>query len=112
MTIGAVNTTGIKRFVGTFIGALLAVIAWILAADNGQANPIILAFFGWLVATGCFYLILARNQGPMGRFILLTYNLGALYAYSLSVHDDQNDDDEGGIDPAIWGKCAWNIYGK
>lgn len=37
----------------------------------------------------------------MGRFILLTYNLGALYAYSLSIHDDDHDDDEGGIDPAI-----------
>ncbi len=61
----------------------------------------LLAFFGWLVATGCFYLILAKNQGPMGRFILLTYNLGALYAYSLSIHDDDHDDDEGGIDPAI-----------
>lgn len=34
--------------------------------------------------------------------MLLTYNLCALYAYSLSVHDDDNDDDEGGIDPAIW----------
>ena len=102
MTIGAANTTGIKRFIGTFIGACLAIIAWILAADKGEANPYLLAFFGWLVSTGCFYLILAKGQGPMGRFILLTYNLGALYAYSLSVRDDDNDDDEGGIDPAIW----------
>ena len=102
MTIGAANTTGIKRFIGTFIGSCLAVLAWILAADHGDANPYILAVFGWLVAIGCYYLILAQNQGPMGRFILMTYNLGALYAYSLSVHDDDHDDDEGGIDPAIW----------
>ena len=102
MTIGAANTTGLNRFIGTFIGACLAIIAWILSANHGDANPYLLAFFGWAVATGCFYLILAKNQGPMGRFILLTYNLGALYAYSLSVHDDDHDDDEGGIDPAIW----------
>ena len=102
MTIGAANTTGINRFIGTFIGACFAIIAWILSANHGDANPYLLAFFGWMVATGCFYLILAKGQGPMGRFILLTYNLGALYAYSLSVHDDDNDEDEGGIDPAIW----------
>lgn len=102
MTIGAANTTGLNRFIGTFIGACLAIIAWILSANDGDANPWLLAFFGCAVATGCFYLILAKGQGPMGRFILLTYNLGALYAYSLSVHDDDHDDDEGGIDPAIW----------
>lgn len=102
MTVGAANTTGLNRFIGTFIGACLAVIAWILSADKGDANPYLLAFFGWMVANGCFYLILAKGQGPMGRFILLTYNLGALYAYSLSVGQDDHDEDEGGIDPAIW----------
>lgn len=30
----------------------------------------------------------------MGRFILLTYNLSALYAYSLSAKDARDDDDE------------------
>lgn len=38
----------------------------------------------------------------MGRFILLTYNLSALYAYSLSVKDEEDDDDEGGVSPEIW----------
>lgn len=38
----------------------------------------------------------------MGRFIMLTYNLSALYAYSLSVRDDDDDGDEGGISPEIW----------
>lgn len=38
----------------------------------------------------------------MGRFIMLTYNLSALYAYSLSVKDDEDDEDEGGISPEIW----------
>ena len=102
MTVGASNTTSINRLIGTCIGAALAILAWVSASDHGDANPWLLGFFGWLMALGCFYLIIAKNNGPMGRFILLTYNLGALYSYSLSIRDDDNDDDEGGIDPAIW----------
>lgn len=121
MTIGASNTTGLQRIIGTFFGACLAIIAWIIASDEGDANPWFLGFFGWLVALGCFWIILAKGNGPMGRFILLTYNLGALYSYSLSIKDDDNDDDEGGIDPAIWDivlhrlvavivGCIWGIF--
>lgn len=117
MTIGASNTTGIERFVGTGIGALSAILAWILADEN----PWLLGFFGWLVSLGCFYIILGKGRGPMGRFILLTYNLSALYAYSLSVKDDDDDDDEGGINPEIWeivlhrvvaviAGCLWGIF--
>ncbi|KAK3674504.1 hypothetical protein LTR78_005590 [Recurvomyces mirabilis] len=102
MTVGASNTTSIKRLIGTCIGALLAIVAWVVSSDHGDANPWLLGFFGWLMALGCFYLMLALGEGPMARFILLTYNLGALYSYSLSIRDDDNDDDEGGIDPAIW----------
>ena len=98
MTIGASNTTGVERFIGTGLGALIAIIAWILADEN----PWLLGFFGWLVSLGCFYLIVGKGKGPMGRFILLTYNLSALYAYSLSARDDEDDEDEGGIDPHIW----------
>jgi Fusaric acid resistance protein-like len=98
MTIGASNTTGIQRFLGTCLGAVLAVIVWIISNDN----PFVLGFFGWLVSLGCFYIILGLGKGPMGRFILLTYNLSCLYAYSLSVKDADDDDDEGGVDPAIW----------
>lgn len=47
------------------------------------------------------YIILAQGKGPMGRFIMLTYNLSALYAYSLSVKEVDGDEDEGGIDPII-----------
>jgi hypothetical protein len=97
-TIGASNTTGFHRFLGTCLGAVYAIIAWI-AADE---NPFALAFFGWLASLVCFYIIVGQGKGPMGRFILLTYNLSALYAYSLSVKDDDNDDDEGGISPEIW----------
>ncbi|KAF2436162.1 hypothetical protein EJ08DRAFT_655855 [Tothia fuscella] len=98
MTIGASNTTGFQRVLGTCLGAVLAIFAWIVS-DN---NPFILGFIGWLVSIGCFWVILGLGKGPMGRFILLTYNLSALYAYSLSVKDDDNDDDEGGISPEIW----------
>ncbi|SMQ51623.1 unnamed protein product [Zymoseptoria tritici ST99CH_3D7] len=102
MTVGASNTTGFNRMIGTVIGAACAVLAWLISNHDGVANPYLLGFFGWLMSVGCFYIIIAKGDGPMGRFIVLTYNLGALYSYSLSIHDDDNDDDEGGIDPAIW----------
>jgi gas vesicle protein len=98
MTIGASNTTGLHRFSGTCLGAVYAIIGWILAHEN----PYVLGVFGWLVSLQCFYIIVGQGKGPMGRFILLTYNLSALYAYSLSVRDDEDDDDEGGISPEIW----------
>ncbi|QIW96529.1 hypothetical protein AMS68_002047 [Peltaster fructicola] len=102
MTLGASNTTGLQRIMGTSIGAILSIFTWFVSNRNGQANPYILAVLGWLVSAGCFYLILASSKGAMGRFALLTYNLGALYAYSVSVRDTDNSDDEGGVDPAIW----------
>lgn len=98
MTIGASNTTGWQRFAGTCLGAVYAIIAWVISNDN----PFVLGFFGWLVSLQCFYIIVGKGKGPMGRFILLTYNLSALYAYSLSVKDDDQDDDEGGVSPEIW----------
>lgn len=98
MTIGASNTTGFHRFFGTCLGAVYAIIAWIAAHEN----PFILGFFGWLVSLQCFYIIVGKGKGPMGRFIMLTYNLSALYAYSLSVKDEEDDDDEGGVSPEIW----------
>ncbi|KAF1848467.1 uncharacterized protein K460DRAFT_393544 [Cucurbitaria berberidis CBS 394.84] len=98
MTIGASNTTGFHRFAGTCLGAIFAIAAWI-AADE---HAFVLGFFGWLVSLFCFYIIVGQGKGPMGRFILLTYNLSALYAYSLSVKDDEDDDDEGGVSPEIW----------
>jgi hypothetical protein len=90
MTIGASNTTGYQRFLGTCIGAVLAIVGWLLA----RGNPFALATFGWTVSLGCFHLVVAQGKGPMGRFILLTYNLSALYAYSLSVKDGEDDEDE------------------
>jgi hypothetical protein len=97
MTIGASNTTGYARFVGTLIGATLTVIVWL----SCQGNPFALAFCGWLIGFFCFYLIVAAGRAPFGRFIMLTYNLSTLYAYSLSVRQGEDDDDEGGVNPII-----------
>lgn len=97
MTIGASNTTGWARFIGTFIGAVIAVVVWVIC----QGNPFALAFLGWVVSLPCFYLIIAKGKGPFGRFIMLTYNLSCLYAYSLSIKDGDDDDDEGGVTPII-----------
>lgn len=97
MTIGASNTTGYARFAGTCIGAVCAIVSWIVT----RGNPFALAAFGWLMSLWTSYIIVAQGKGPMGRFIMLTYNLSALYAYSLSVKDLDDDDDEGGVDPLI-----------
>ncbi|KAF7952187.1 uncharacterized protein EAE97_001684 [Botrytis byssoidea] len=116
MTIGASNTTGWARFIGTFIGAVIACVVWVICAGN----PYALAFCGWLVSLPCFYIIIAKGNGPFGRFIMLTYNLSCLYAYSLSVKDSDHDDDEGGVRPiiteiafhrvvAVLAGCIWGL---
>ncbi|KAL8728318.1 MAG: hypothetical protein Q9166_005461 [cf. Caloplaca sp. 2 TL-2023] len=116
MTIGASNTTGYARFLGTCLGAVCAIVAWTLSGEN----PFALAAFGWLMSFWTAYVIVAQGKGPMGRFIMLTYNLSALYAYSLSVKDLDDDDDEGGISPiiteitfhrtvAVLSGCVWGL---
>ncbi|KIW75357.1 hypothetical protein Z517_10098 [Fonsecaea pedrosoi CBS 271.37] len=89
MTIGASNTTGYSRVLGTCLGAVLAIAAWEISHDN----PFILCLFGVCMAYWTAYIIIGKGKGPMGRFIMLTYNLSALYAYSLAGRD--NDDDDG-----------------
>ncbi|RKF59336.1 putative ribosomal protein l19 [Golovinomyces cichoracearum] len=96
-TIGASNTIGYSRFIGTFIGAVVAVFIWIICQGKAYA----LAFCGWLISLPCFYIIVGKNQGPFGRFIMLTYNISCLYAYSISIKEGKNDDDEGDIAPII-----------
>ena len=117
MTIGASNTTGFARFLGTCMGAVCAIISWVITDGNVFA----LAFCGWIMSLGTSFLIVAQGKGPMGRFIMLTYNLSVLYAYSLSVKDVDDDDDEGGIDPiisdivihrvvAVLTGCLWGLF--
>ncbi|KAK2616757.1 hypothetical protein QQS21_000369 [Conoideocrella luteorostrata] len=97
MTVGASNTTGWSRFVGTFLGAAFSVINW----NVSQGNAVALVFLGWCVSFFNFYLIVARGQAPLGRMTILAYNVSTLYAYSLSQKVDDDDDDEGGIHPLI-----------
>jgi hypothetical protein len=97
MTLGQTNNSGEARVVGTIIGSLLALFAWIAFPEN----PYALSVFGWLVSLPCFWIILTWKQATFGRFILLTYNLSALYAYSISLDDNDDDDDEGGVNPII-----------
>lgn len=99
MTLGQTNNSGIMRFLGTVVGAGLAILAWVAIG----VNPYYLSAFGWMVSLPCFWIILNWKQATFGRFILLTYNLSVLYAYSLAMADGDNDDDEdeGGIDPII-----------
>ncbi|GAB1202789.1 hypothetical protein APSETT445_001410 [Aspergillus pseudonomiae] len=97
MTIGASNTTGYARFLGTCLGALCAVVSWYVTGGNMYG----LASLGLFMATWTSYLIIVKGQGPMGRFIMLTYNLSVLYAYSLSQKEGNDDQDEGGESPII-----------
>ncbi|KAG6182942.1 hypothetical protein E4U48_002047 [Claviceps purpurea] len=99
MTVGASNTTGWSRFVGTFLGAAFSVVNW----NVSQGNAVALIALGWCVSFLNFYLIVARGQAPLGRITLLAYNVSTLYAYSLTqkLERDNDDDDEGGIHPLI-----------
>ena len=90
MTIGASNTTGYSRILGTCLGAFLAIAVWEISGED----PFLLCFFGFCMAYWTGYIIIGKGKGPMGRFIMLTYNLSALYAYSLAVLDDKEDGDE------------------
>ncbi|KAI1389743.1 Fusaric acid resistance protein-like-domain-containing protein [Hypoxylon trugodes] len=103
MTIGASNTTGWSRFTGTIVGAAFVLVNWWIS--NG--NAVALAFLGWLVSFGAFYIMVDRGNAPFGRFILLSYNVSSLYAYSLTQEVDDDDDDEGGIHPII-GSIAYH----
>ncbi|KAJ5934569.1 Transcriptional coactivator SAGA-type complex Ada1/Tada1 [Penicillium verhagenii] len=117
MTIGASNTTGYARFLGTCLGAACAISAWYMT----RGNVFGLAFFGWLMAIWTAWITIVRNNGPMGRFIMLTYNLSVLYAYSLSQKDADGRNDEGGQNPiiteialhrvvAVLSGCIWGIF--
>ncbi|OTB06988.1 hypothetical protein M426DRAFT_318352 [Hypoxylon sp. CI-4A] len=103
MTVGASNATGLARFTGTIMGAAFVLINWWIS--NG--NAVALAILGWAVAFGAFYIMVDRGNAAFGRFILLSYNVSSLYAYSLTQKVDDDDDDEGGIHPII-GSIAYH----
>ncbi|KAI0885686.1 Fusaric acid resistance protein-like-domain-containing protein [Annulohypoxylon maeteangense] len=103
MTVGAANATGMARFTGTIMGAAFVLVNWWIS--NG--NAVALAFLGWAVSFGAFYIMVDRGNAAFGRFILLSYNVSSLYAYSLTQQVDDDDDDEGGVHPII-GSIAYH----
>ncbi|KAK9313902.1 Fusaric acid resistance protein-like-domain-containing protein [Lipomyces starkeyi] len=98
ISIGSTLSAAFYRILGTVIGTFSAYVAWQLFPSNNIALPIV----GFFIALICFHIILTgRPNTVFGRFILLTFNLTALYSYSLSRGDDEDDDDEGGSHPMI-----------
>ncbi|KAM0333091.1 hypothetical protein ACHAQA_001749 [Verticillium albo-atrum] len=97
MTVGAANTTGTARSLGTLFGGCFAVIFWAVSQGNGA----VLAFCGWAISFASFYVMLVLKNPPLGRTTLLAWNVTVLYAYSLSQKVDDDDDDEGGLNPMM-----------
>ncbi|ROT34460.1 ribosomal protein L19 [Sodiomyces alkalinus F11] len=98
MTMGAANTTGYTRFLATLVGGSCALATWAVC----EANAVALAFFGWVMSVGSFYVMLVRGKAPLGRTTLLAWNVTVLYAYSLTQQVDDDDDDEGGTTPIMF----------
>lgn len=104
-SLGGTTMTVKWRFIGTFIGAITAYLIWILTNGNVYA----LSLTGFLLSIPCFYIIIFwKRNNAFGRFILLTYNLTALYSYSMT-QKDAEDGNEGGEDPII-GEIAFHRY--
>ncbi|CUM54934.1 unnamed protein product [Debaryomyces tyrocola] len=104
-SLGGTTMTVKWRFIGTFLGALAAYVIWILTDGNVYA----LSITGFLLSIPCFYIIIYwKKNNAFGRFILLTYNLTALYSYSMT-QKDAEDGNEGGDEPII-GEIAFHRY--
>ncbi|ODV77598.1 uncharacterized protein CANTADRAFT_92021 [Suhomyces tanzawaensis NRRL Y-17324] len=102
-SLGGTTMTVKWRFIGTFFGAFAAYIVWITTDGNVYA----LCLTGVIISTFSFYIILFwKKNNPFGRFILLTYNLSALYSYSMTQQDSE-DGGEGGDFPII-GEIAFH----
>lgn len=97
-SMGGTQMTVKWRIFGTFIGALTAVLTWELFQGEAWGQAIV----GFLISIPSFYIILKWAKfNAYGRFILLTYNLTALYSYSMT-QDEEEDDREGGNSPVIY----------
>lgn len=92
MTVGASNTTGLARFIGTLFGAMFSIVNW--KVSGGYALALIV--LGGLTSFINFYIIVARGKAALGRITLLAYNVSTLYAYSLQrrAKDDDSADQE------------------
>lgn len=104
-SLGGTTMTVKWRIMGTFLGAFTAYVIWKIFDGNGVA----LAITGFLVSLPCFYIIIYwKKNNAYGRFILLTYNLTALYSYSMAQKDSE-DGYEGGDSPIV-GEIAFHRF--
>lgn len=104
-SLGGTTMTVKFRFIGTFLGAATAYLVWTVFGGNAYA----LAISGFLLSFPCFNIIIHwPSNNAFGRFILLTYNLTALYSYSMTEKDTE-DGNEGGDNPIV-GEIAFHRF--
>lgn len=93
-SVGGTNATVKWRLLGTFLGAFGAYVCW----EISFGNRFVLAFLGWIISVVCFrILVLWKENNAFGRFLLLTFNLSALFSYSMM----QRDKNEGKDAPVV-----------
>ncbi|RIA95229.1 Fusaric acid resistance protein-like-domain-containing protein [Glomus cerebriforme] len=108
-TVGGANLIGIYRACGTLFGSFLAWFIYTLFPENGP----VMSVFGFFIALGCYHFILYTKYNRIGQFILLTYNLVALYKFNLS---DSEEEDLDIIEIAMYRAIAvgtgiiWGVY--
>lgn len=96
-SLGGTQMTVKWRILGTFLGCMIAWVVW----QEFDGHPVALGLTGFVLSLYCFYIILYwESNNAFGRFILLTYNLTALYSYTQEQHDAE-DDNEGGDSPIV-----------
>lgn len=79
-TVGQSNLLSLHRVLGTFVGAIVAGVSYWLFPDHNIILPLIGAVF----SIPCFAYIVGKPQfASSGRFVLLTFNLTALYSYNV-----------------------------
>ncbi|RDW28748.1 Fusaric acid resistance protein-like-domain-containing protein [Yarrowia lipolytica] len=105
-SVGGTTWTAWKRIIGTFLGAMCAYVSWVLFPENEY----MLALIGAAISYPCFRIIVTwKDNNAFGRFVLLTFNITAVYSYSLYLGDNDNDDDEGGLRPLV-GTIAFHRF--
>ncbi|KAK9476027.1 Fusaric acid resistance protein-like-domain-containing protein [Lipomyces japonicus] len=100
ISIGGTVYSAVYRIIGTLIGTSIACLVWVMF----PGQPVALAIVCFVISFPCFQIILnGKQNNVLGRFTLLTFNLTALYSYSLSMNDDDDgsDEDEGGTNPIV-----------
>ncbi|KAH3681755.1 hypothetical protein WICPIJ_007273 [Wickerhamomyces pijperi] len=94
-SLGGTTMTVNWRFIGTLMGCLSAYILWTIS----DGNVYVLCVSGWVISLFSFKIILGwPENNAFGRFILLTYNITALYSFNITA---TSDDIEGDTDLII-----------